>query len=264
MMNMCAVAGLASSGTALRRRLDLRKRAHQPVRAAGDRRAAGVGVELARPRDRRLNQHRGDRRQDHRREQRDRVRAMRDRRRAPPPKNIAKRDDHHDRRGQRRRDGADQDVAMLDVRELVRDHAFELVVAQDLQDAFGRGDRGVLRVAAGRKGVRRRAAESRSTAACGRPARGASRATMRYSRWSGPTSCALYIRRTILSENQYQRKLVTTANRKPIIMPCAPPSAPPTKSSSALSTPSSSAVFTRVGHIQLSAPAISSRPYLSG
>ena len=62
----------------------------------------------------------------------------------PPPKNIAKRDDHHDRRRQRRRDRADQDVAVLDVRQLVRDHAFELVVAQDPQDAFGRGDGGVL------------------------------------------------------------------------------------------------------------------------
>ena len=35
-------------------------------------------------------------------------------------------------------------------------HAFELLVAQDLQDAFGRGHRGVLRIAAGRERVRRR------------------------------------------------------------------------------------------------------------
>ena len=44
---------------------------------------------------------------------------------------------------------------MLDVRQLVREHAFELVVAQHLQDAFRRRDRRVLRVAAGRERVRR-------------------------------------------------------------------------------------------------------------
>ena len=48
---------------------------------------------------------------------------------------------------------------MLDVRELVRDHALELALAQDLQDALRRGDGRVLRVAAGRKRVRRRRPE---------------------------------------------------------------------------------------------------------
>ena len=33
---------------------------------------------------------------------------------------------------------------MLHVRELVRDHAVELLVVQDPQDAFGRRDGGVL------------------------------------------------------------------------------------------------------------------------
>ena len=103
-----------------RRRFDLLQRADQPVRDAGDRRAAGVGVELARPRNRRLNQHRRNRRQDDRREQRNRVAAL-----AivapPPPKNIAKRDDHHDRGRQRRRHRAGEDVAMLHVRQFVRD-----------------------------------------------------------------------------------------------------------------------------------------------
>ena len=73
MMNMCAVAGLASSGTLLRHGVDLLQRVDQPVRVAGDLRPAGVGGELARSRDRHLDQHRGDRRQDDRREQRDRV-----------------------------------------------------------------------------------------------------------------------------------------------------------------------------------------------
>jgi hypothetical protein len=42
------------------------------------------------------------------------------------------------------------------VRELVRHHAFDLVAAQRLEQAGGRGDRGVLRVAAGREGIRLR------------------------------------------------------------------------------------------------------------
>ena len=33
-------------------------------------------------------------------------------------------------------------------------------------------------------------------------------------RWSGPTCCARYIRRTILSENQYEAKFVTAAKTK--------------------------------------------------
>ena len=48
---------------------------------------------------------------------------------------------------------------MLDVRQLVRDHALELLVAQHLQDAFGGGDGRVLRIAAGRERVRRRLRE---------------------------------------------------------------------------------------------------------
>ena len=73
MMNMCAVAGLASSGTRFDDRVDLPQRVGQPVRVARDLRAAGVGRELARSRDRHLDQHRGDRRQDDRRQQRDRI-----------------------------------------------------------------------------------------------------------------------------------------------------------------------------------------------
>ena len=47
-----------------------------------------------------------------------------------------------------------------------------------------------------------------------------------------------------MSENQYDTKLVTTANRKPRTRPCAPPSDSPRNSNSALSAPSSSAVLT--------------------
>src|SRR5436309_8846325 len=49
--------------------------------------------------------------------------------------------------------------------------------------------------------------------------------------------------RTILSENQYDPKLVTTANMNPSRTPCAPPSAWPIPINSALTTPSSNAVL---------------------
>ena len=42
---------------------------------------------------------------------------------------------------------------LLDVRELVRDHAAQLVLGEQLGDPAGDGDRGVLRAAAGREGV---------------------------------------------------------------------------------------------------------------
>src|SRR6266851_8174609 len=45
---------------------------------------------------------------------------------------------------------------MLHVRQLVSEDARQLVVVQDLKDAFGRGDRGVVRVASGRERIRRR------------------------------------------------------------------------------------------------------------
>ena len=53
-----------------------------------------------------------------------------------------------------RRDGHDQRVMVLDVRELVRDHAGELLAAQLVHQAGGHGDGGVLRIAAGGERVR--------------------------------------------------------------------------------------------------------------
>ena len=58
-----------------------------------------------------------------------------------------------DRRGDRGRDRADQDVAVLDVHQLVRHHAFDLVGGQRLQQALGGAHDGVLRAAAGGEGV---------------------------------------------------------------------------------------------------------------
>ena len=145
----------------LRHGVDLLQRLGQPVRVAGDLRAAGVRRELARARNRHLDEHRGQRRQDDRREQRDRVVPAIAALAAPavPAEDggvLRHAREHHDRRGERRGDGADEDVAMLHVRQLVRNDAFELGVGQHLQNAFGRRDRGVLGIAAGRERVRRR------------------------------------------------------------------------------------------------------------
>ena len=61
-----------------------------------------------------------------------------------------------DRRGDGGGDGADQNVAMQHVAQFVRDHAFELAVVHQLQNARGERDRGVVRIAAGGEGVGRR------------------------------------------------------------------------------------------------------------
>src|SRR5438093_5363558 len=82
------------------------------------------------------------------------------------------------------------------------------------------------------------------TRGIGRPPRSASRLTTWCSRCSGPTCWARYMLNTILSENQYDAKFVATANTNPMASPCAPPIISPNHMSSALRTPSSSAVFT--------------------
>ena len=60
---------------------------------------------------------------------------------------------HRDRAGDGRGDRHHQRVVILDMRELVRDHAGELLAAERLHKAGGHGDRGVLRIAAGGEGV---------------------------------------------------------------------------------------------------------------
>ena len=62
---------------------------------------------------------------------------------------------HGDGGGKRGGDRADQDVAVQHVAQLVRDHAFELAIVHQLQDAGGERHRGVLRIAAGGEGVGR-------------------------------------------------------------------------------------------------------------
>ena len=73
----------------------------------------------------------------------------------------------------------DQDVAVVDVAELVPEHGPQLALVEDLQDALGGADRRVARVAAGREGVGlRRSARRRAAASAGGrwwPARARSR-----------------------------------------------------------------------------------------
>ena len=66
---------------------------------------------------------------------------------------------------------------------------------------------------------------------------------MRCSGCSGPTSAALYIRSTTLSENQYDPKFMAIAITNANIRPNRPPSISPISSSNALSRVNSSAVL---------------------
>ena len=61
--------------------------------------------------------------------------------------------------GKGRGDGADEDVAVADMAELVRQHAFQLVVVEQIENAGGDGDRGVIGIASGGKGVGRSRSE---------------------------------------------------------------------------------------------------------
>ena len=54
--------------------------------------------------------------------------------------------------GQRAGDRGDEDVAVVDVRQLVADHRPQFR-RQDRQNAFGDADRGMMGVAAGGEGV---------------------------------------------------------------------------------------------------------------
>ncbi len=81
------------------------------------------------------------------------------------------------------------------------------------------------------------------TLGIGSDARRASSAVSWCSGCSGPTSLARYIRRTILSENQYEPKFMTIAKPNASTRPCWPPSRSPMTSSRALSSPSSAVVF---------------------
>ena len=78
----------------------------------------------------------------------------------PPPPKIAPHITMRARNVIAERDGrgdrADEDVVVAHVRDLVREHAAQLVLVDDLQQALRHRDRGVVLVAAGRERVRLR------------------------------------------------------------------------------------------------------------
>jgi hypothetical protein len=61
--------------------------------------------------------------------------------------------DERDRPGEHGHDGADEDVPVLDVTELMCQNAVQLVLVEDAQQPFVDADRSVRGVAAGREGV---------------------------------------------------------------------------------------------------------------
>ncbi len=97
-------------------------------------RAARVGLVLARPRERHLQQTGGDRSEDHHQQRAERVAAIAV---AASEQGAPERDprDERDAEGDRGSDRSDEDVAVLHVRELVGENATELVAVEDLQDA---------------------------------------------------------------------------------------------------------------------------------
>src|SRR5680860_876492 len=129
--------------------LEAQQGAGQRLGVAADRRAAGVGRVLALARDRELDDARGDRRQQDHRQRGDQAE-----RRVV----VVAEPEHHvgevgDRGADRRGDRLDQDVAVLDVRQLVREDAAQLVIGEQVEDPARHRHRGVLRVAAGGEGV---------------------------------------------------------------------------------------------------------------
>ena len=141
--------------------VDFLQRFDQTVRVARDLRAASVRGILTRPGNRHLDEHCGQRRQNQGRQQRNRVvpavPALVTAAIATENGGVLRHPGkHHDRGGQRRRDGAGEDVAILHVRKLVRKNAFELRIREDAQDAFGRRHGGVLGIPPGCERVGRR------------------------------------------------------------------------------------------------------------
>ena len=136
----------------LRGGVQLAQGARECVRIRREQRPRLVGLELPGPRDRHLNDRGRERREDPRQEQPDGAeRAVVVVIAAAEEQDEARqeRDAHPDGR----RDGGDQDVAVGDMRELVRQHGSELALVQDLQDPARHGDGRVLGVPARGEGV---------------------------------------------------------------------------------------------------------------
>ncbi|ELP44322.1 putative protein-tyrosine phosphatase [Mycobacterium avium subsp. paratuberculosis S5] len=141
-----------------RRRLhpagDLAQRRRQGQRVAGQHRARLVGLVFARPGHRQPHHGGRDRAQQRNQQQRKGILAV-----AVVAAEHAGEHGHVGQRGDHRRhragDARDQDVAVVDVGQLVSQHGAQLTLVEDAQDAGGAADRGVARVAAGGKRVGR-------------------------------------------------------------------------------------------------------------
>ena len=149
MMNMCAVAGFASSGTLFDAPSSFRRAFMRPYGVPAILAPPASATKLTRSRDPRLNQHRRNRREDDGRDHRDRVRAFPVVAMAAAAKHggeLRHASEHHDGRGNGGSHRADENIPVFDVRKLVREHAFELLIVEQLHDAFGGRNRRVVRV----------------------------------------------------------------------------------------------------------------------
>ena len=105
---------------------------------------AAVGFELTRAGERRLEEHRGDRGEQHHQQGADHVATLvvvataEERTEHRDPR------DEHDRHRHGRGNRRDQDVAVTDVGDLVGEHATELALVDDLEETLGDGDGRVL------------------------------------------------------------------------------------------------------------------------
>src|SRR2546425_12133245 len=128
-------------GDPLRPLVDFIERARQAIRVAGDVGARGVCLVLARAGNGELNQHGREWRQDHHGHRRQRAPATVIVPTASKPSEklspVGHPGNQSDRPGNRRDDGARQDVAVPHVAELVGEHAFDLFVVAHVQDATG-------------------------------------------------------------------------------------------------------------------------------
>ncbi len=136
---------------ALGGRGDPLQRGRQPERTAREQSPAAVGFIFARAADRHLHQHGPERSQDHNENAADRAQRIV----APFAAAEEEREirQHRNGAGNRRGDGHDQRVMVLDVGKLMRQHAGKLLLAQTLKDARHHAHRGMLGTAPGGKRV---------------------------------------------------------------------------------------------------------------
>ncbi len=123
--------------------------ARQGQRLARDPCTRLVGAELAGARDRKLHQHRRQRRKDD--DENDAQNTQRIV--AVVPEEQGKVGKHRNGAGNDGGQCHHQRVTVPDMAELMGDHAFQLVVVQNLEQPAGRRNRGMLRIAPGGKGV---------------------------------------------------------------------------------------------------------------